>query len=608
MAVVSLPSRRIKVLHLILLVLVIFSIFPLAFVGWQLIQINTDTLQSKEKNYQVQNVRNKARQIELYVQGYIAQVNSFARAFEITGNLAQATTAVGQQNLANSLEDDSNLLALAVAPSHDPNNLSVALNSNKITSPEVKAALTEASETTSQGKMYIGSPRILQAFREPAMIVAQPVKRNGAIEGVVLSVVSLQKVFSLVSQKGNLDEWKLLHAENTIFFVVDGEGMVVAHPDEQLAFQKQDARYMKVVRDWLDSNQMVAVTSAFTLSRNKETLNLLGSYATAQLNTQMRLGVIALVNEDAAYVSAKKMRSRTIMISVATAIGAIIFGFFFARMFSNPIEKLADGARAMAKGDFTRRINLETSYAEISELALDFNIMGEQILKHIRKVEESAEKNRRMFLGSVKSLAAAIDGKDPYTRGHSERVMTYSHMIAELMGLPAEEVEKIRISALLHDVGKIGIEDRILRKPAALTDQEFHIMKNHPRIGGVIMQENPEMQEYIPGMSMHHETLDGKGYPLGLKGDQIPMMARIVSVADCFDAMTTNRPYQKAMTFEVAIDRINTFIGSRYDENCVRALEQAIKTKRITPDPRVNNVPEPPTPEIKIEVVGGGAG
>jgi HD-GYP domain-containing protein (c-di-GMP phosphodiesterase class II) len=587
------PRGGVKVLHLILLVSVLFSVVPIAFVGWQLISINSETLQGKEKNYQVQSVRNKARQIELYVQGYIAQVNSYARAFEITGNLAQAASPAGQESLARTLEDDSNLLALAVAQSENLSNFSVVTNSNKIVPEEVREALNEASTATSKGKPYLGSPRILQTYREPALIVARPVKSNGKIEGIVLAVVSLQKVFSLVAQNGNLDEWKLLHGESTIFFVVDGEGNVVAHPDEQLAFKKQDARYMKVVRDWMDSNQLIAATSTFPLSRNSETLQLLGSYATAQLNTEQRLGVIGLVNEDAAYLSAKTMRWRTIMISMIVALGAILGGFFFARSFSTPIEKLAENARALAKGDYSRRIELVTTNREISELAIDFNLMGAEIQRHMQEIKAQSEKNHRLFLGSVKSLAAAIDGKDPYTRGHSERVMTYSQKMAELMGLSVEEVEKIRISALLHDVGKIGIEDRILRKPAALTNQEFEIMKAHPRIGGTIMEENPEMAEYIPGMSMHHETMDGRGYPLGLKGDEIPMMARIVSVADCFDAMTTNRPYQKAMTFEVAIDRINTFIGTRYDEKVVRALEQAIHKKHIKPIPGINNVEQP---------------
>lgn len=594
MAVTKIFSGRIKVLHLILFVLVLFSLAPIAFVGWQLISINTDTLQSKEKNYQVQSVRNKARQIELYVQGYIAQVNSYARAFEITGNLLQATSPAGQQNLARTLEDDSNLLALAVAPSQNLSNYSVVTNSNKIVPEEVREALREASSATAKGRSYLGAPRILQTYREPALIVAQPVKNKESIEGIVLAVVSMQKVFSLVAQKGNLDEWKLLHGENAIFFVVDGEGNVVAHPDEQLAFKKQDARYMKAVRDWLDSNQYVAATSTFPLTRNNETLALLGSYATAQLNGEQRLGVVGLVNEEAAYLSAKTMRWRTIVISFFAALVAIIVGFFFARGFSKPIEKLTENARAIAKGEYTRRIELETSNREITELAVDFNLMASEVQRHIQEIKASSEKNRRLFLGSVKSLAAAIDGKDPYTRGHSERVMVYSQTMAELMEMPAEEVEKIRISALLHDVGKIGIEDRILRKPAALTNQEFEVMKNHPRIGGTIMAENPEMAEYIPGMSMHHETMDGTGYPLGLKGDEIPMMARIVSVADCFDAMTTNRPYQRAMTFEAAIDRINTFIGSRYDSDVVKALEKAIRSKRIKPVPGVNNVPDPP--------------
>ena len=603
MAVPFINLGSFKVQHIIIFVLVLFSALPVAFVGWQLIRITTGTLKGKEQNYQVQTVRSKARQIELYVQGYVAQVNSYARAFEMTGNLMQATTPAGQENLARTLEDDPNILAFAVAPSQDLNQFSVAANSNKITNEEIRAAISEAASSTSTGKSFLGSPKILQTFKEPALIVAKPVMRGNAVEGIVLAVVSMQKVFSLVAQKGNLDEWKLLHGENTIFFVVDNDGYYVAHPDEQLAFKKQDARYMKAVREWQESNPQIAATSAFTIERNDEKLQMLGSYATAQLNAEQRLGVIALVNEEAAYLSADQMRSRTIGNSLVVTVIAIILGLFFARMFSKPIEKLAESARAIAKGDYTRRIELFGSNKEVSTLANDFNKMSLEIQKSISEIQAASAKNKRMFIGSVHSLAMAIDGKDPYTRGHSQRVMVYSESIAKLMGMEADEVEKIRISALLHDVGKIGIEDRILRKPAALTDAEFTIMKKHPEIGGKIMQENPDMREYIPGMSMHHETMDGRGYPLGLKGNELPMMARIVSVADCFDAMTTNRPYQRAMTFEVAIDRINTFIGSRYDEKVVRALEEAIRDRHITPDPRVNNVPG--ADDIKVEVMAG---
>ena len=143
-------------------------------------------------------------------------------------------------------------------------------------------------------------------------------------------------------------------------------------------------------------------------------------------------------------------------------------------------------------------------------------------------------------------------------------------------------MEKLRISALLHDVGKIAIEDNILKKPAALTDEEFEIMKQHPQKGYKIMSQIPAMRDFLPGMYMHHEMMDGRGYPQGLKGDQIPMQARIVSVADTFDAMTTDRPYQKGMNIEDALARIKTFVGTRYDGAVVGALVEACASGQIS--------------------------
>jgi HD-GYP domain-containing protein (c-di-GMP phosphodiesterase class II) len=133
----------------------------------------------------------------------------------------------------------------------------------------------------------------------------------------------------------------------------------------------------------------------------------------------------------------------------------------------------------------------------------------------------------------------------------------------------------------LHDVGKIGIDDKVLKKPAKLTDEEFEIMKTHPQKGYKIMSQIPKMREFLPGMYMHHEMINGEGYPQGLRGDEIPMQARIVSVADTFDAMTTDRPYQKAMELDAALARIKTFVGTRYDERVVDALIEACESGRI---------------------------
>jgi HD-GYP domain-containing protein (c-di-GMP phosphodiesterase class II) len=136
---------------------------------------------------------------------------------------------------------------------------------------------------------------------------------------------------------------------------------------------------------------------------------------------------------------------------------------------------------------------------------------------------------------------------------------------------------------LLHDIGKIAIDDRILKKPAALDDDEFEIMKTHPQRGHKIMSQIPAMREFLPGMYMHHEMINGQGYPQGLKGDELPMQARIVSVADTFDAMTTERPYQQAMELETALTRLKSFVGTRYDARVVAAFIAACEAGKIRP-------------------------
>jgi putative nucleotidyltransferase with HDIG domain len=174
-------------------------------------------------------------------------------------------------------------------------------------------------------------------------------------------------------------------------------------------------------------------------------------------------------------------------------------------------------------------------------------------------------------------LAAAIDEKDPYTRGHSGRVARYSTIIGHGLGLDVEDLDRLRIAALLHDVGKIGVDDRVLKKPGKLTDEEFDLMKQHTIKGANIMRPVGQLKEVLPGIELHHERMDGKGYPYGLSAEQIPLMARIIAVADTLDAITTNRPYQSAMDLDFALERIRSLAISRFDPVVVAALETAIR-------------------------------
>jgi len=170
-----------------------------------------------------------------------------------------------------------------------------------------------------------------------------------------------------------------------------------------------------------------------------------------------------------------------------------------------------------------------------------------------------------LMMGLLHSLTSAVDAKDAYTCGHSERVALVSRHLAQQMGLSDRDVEQIYMAGLLHDVGKIGVPEAVLQKTGKLTAEEFEQMKRHPQIGARILQDIKQVREIVPGVLHHHERYDGKGYPTGLAGEKIPLMGRIICLADCFDAMTSNRTYRKALPLEVALTEIRRCSGTQFD-------------------------------------------
>src|SRR3954467_11976146 len=264
------------------------------------------------------------------------------------------------------------------------------------------------------------------------------------------------------------------------------------------------------------------------------------------------------------------MQRQAQLFALLAILLSVAFGIFAARQLATPLQTLTESSRAIARGDFSQRVNVK-SRTEIGELADTFNSMSSDLERFVLDLKRAAEENRTLFLSSIQMLAGAVDEKDPYTRGHSDRVTRYSVLLATELGLITEEIEKIRIAAQLHDVGKIGIEDRILKKPGALTPDEYEIMKTHTTKGAAILRPVEMLKEMIPGIELHHESLDGRGYPYGLKGDQLPLMPRVIMVADTFDAMTTNRPYQAAMDPEYVVRIINSLATTKFDPRVVKA-------------------------------------
>jgi HD-GYP domain-containing protein (c-di-GMP phosphodiesterase class II) len=188
---------------------------------------------------------------------------------------------------------------------------------------------------------------------------------------------------------------------------------------------------------------------------------------------------------------------------------------------------------------------------------------------------------RDTFFCAAEALADAIEKRDPYTGGHTKRVLQYSLAIGKYLDLMDDEIERLRLAAILHDIGKIGVEDRILRKRDKLNNEEYEMIKMHPVWGSEIMGHIKQLKDIIPGMRYHHERIDGKGYPDHLCGNEIPIIAKIISVADTFDAITTERPYQESLSMDVAFKELRASAGTQFDNKVVEAFLKAYEAGDI---------------------------
>lgn len=220
-----------------------------------------------------------------------------------------------------------------------------------------------------------------------------------------------------------------------------------------------------------------------------------------------------------------------------------------------------------------KRLNHVTREQNFKLQDMNKNLEG-KVRDRTRQLAEKNNELRTGYVQTVRALAEAIDAKDSYTRGHSERVGVYASRIARQLGLRKEMIERVYISGILHDVGKIGIPDAIITKPAKLTDEEYDEIKKHPEIGARILAPVEFLREIVPCVRHHHEWFDGSesGYPHRLRGDQIPLPSRVILVADTLEAMTSNRPYRKGLPLDVVVRELHKYSGSQFDPTIVEAL------------------------------------
>ncbi|MCI0668888.1 MAG: HD domain-containing protein, partial [Myxococcaceae bacterium] len=274
-------------------------------------------------------------------------------------------------------------------------------------------------------------------------------------------------------------------------------------------------------------------------------------------------------------------QQRRLLLGVLAAV-AVAAGLaaLFSRTITRPIERFQKGALALASGEFGVQVDA-TARNELGELARTFNYMSQQLSAYDQETRRLYESLEDGYLETIVALANSIDSKDSYTRGHSQRVAEVAVEIGRELDLPPRDVKLLRYGGILHDVGKIGIVDSILCKQSRLTEDEMAEMRNHPEIGDSIIGPVSFLGTVRAAVRNHHERWDGSGYPDGLKGEAIPLLARIVAAADTFDACTSTRPYQKAMPIETAVGILDRLSGAQLDPKVVDALKRALAKKGL---------------------------
>lgn len=568
-------ARRPRILWVVMGALLLVTLAPVVLYHRQVLELSQEKLADTEKVQQTAVTRALSDELESLQINLAQQLVSQRQMLTLTGlteNLDDPKYSYQVTRLlGNFIESNSNYLYITAIgrSAKGPSSGDLHLDQD----PFVRKELQRAYSSSLQGLKYRSGPLALAPDDRPAFVISVPLINGSEFAGMLAAVISLDRVVARLQEAS---------VRGRVVYIVDRNGKLVAHADTKNFVPGTDVTnslpLMTQIKD-LPPELRTTSTRSFTIERNGRQVEMIGTFSTVP---DMFWVVVAQrgLNEARTDAGVDELNAQALKFVAVLILVSLVLGYLFAVGITRPIRGLAASTRAISRGEFHERAPVAGA-AEISELAETFNKMAGDIELFIEQLKKAAAENRELFLGSIQMLAAAIDEKDPYTRGHSGRVAKYSVIIGEYVGMSAADLDRLKISALLHDVGKIGVDDRVLKKPGALTAEEFEVMKQHPSKGANIMRPVAQLKEMLPGIELHHEHMDGRGYPYGLRAEQIPMMARIIAVADTLDAITTNRPYQSAMDLEFAMQRIRQFEGTKFDPRVVQALSSAIAAGKI---------------------------
>jgi HD-GYP domain-containing protein (c-di-GMP phosphodiesterase class II) len=298
-----------------------------------------------------------------------------------------------------------------------------------------------------------------------------------------------------------------------------------------------------------------------------------------------KLGYVIIgMNKSVLMEAQKKVKDRILIAFGIIVVLGIFASSLLASFLIKPIKELSAGVDQLKNGTEKKPLRIY-SHDELGELTRNFNEMSALIAEQRGRINKYAYDLEEAYVSIVKVVAAAIDARDSYTHGHSARVAQLSLLIGEQVGLSKDQLEELEVACLFHDVGKIKTPDSILLKPGRLSPAEYKVMMHHVEDGASILGRAPSLVKYIPSTRHHHEWYNGNGYPDGLAGDNIPLFANIITIADAFDAMTSDRPYRKALSEEEALREIERMSGIQFRPDFVAIFIELMRKSRIQDAP-----------------------
>lgn len=563
--------RRLKLRHALLLTLLLSGIIPLAISSFLLIQKNEEVLRDAERDYLIRKAGALSKEVSSYLVAIQRPLKELGNGILVAPGAPLLADRLREPwvsaHLQRFVKESEGLMALRVV---DGSGGGPLLAPGSLEAP-ARAALDQAFKDV--GKAALSDPvyRFVDMGKsaEPLAVLAIPLKGADGQRLVVEALLRFSPLEEVLRGEASTEVG---------VFLVDRRGKVLWSEGGDPAME--EALKKNVLP--LFVQRPVSLTREYEVDTEDGSQEVLAQVSAVEASGW---GVVVQKPLSEAFAAVDRMIFQTVLSTLLLAALALGFAYLTARWVSQPIQKLAETTHQIAAGKFGGQLDTKGLVFEFADLADDFNQMSGHVERYVQQLRQAAQANRELFIGNMRAFVAAIDAKDPYTRGHSERVAMYSRTIARYMQLPEDVQHKVWISGLLHDVGKIGVEDQVLRKEGKLTAEEFEQMKMHTVIGYDIMRPIEQLREMVPGIRSHHEAWNGRGYPDGLKGEQIPLFGRIIGVADTFDAITTNRPYQQAYSLEYAVETIKKLTGSRFDAKIVTAFLRGFEAGEIRPKP-----------------------